>query len=156
LHISVIKALNKTSLSKNFEFQVIGEPRFSDIYSKIGNVNYLSGISDKSLLETYQNADILLMPLTDATANNGILEGMACGIPIVVTDVGGIKDYVDDCFARLLPLHDVEAMIESVITLSNDNEMRKSMGQLARLKAEEKFSWKNIATRMIDLYDSIS
>lgn len=56
-------------------------------------VTVLSGISDAALLDCYQRSTALLMPLLDSGANNTVLEALACGLPIITNDVGGIRDY---------------------------------------------------------------
>src|SRR5262249_48268673 len=50
-----------------------------------------SGLSDEALREAYWSADLLFLPLIDATANNAVLEAMGCGLAVVSTDVGGVK-----------------------------------------------------------------
>ena len=44
----------------------------------------------------YQGADLLLLPLIDATANNTLLEGLACGLPVLASDLTGVRDYAPD------------------------------------------------------------
>lgn len=155
LHISLISAINSYKMNNDLEFQVIGEPRFQEVYSGFDNVRYIYGISDDELLKYYQNADIFLMPLLDTTANNGVLEAMACGIPIVVTDVGGIRDYLDESCAIFLPPHDLESMIQEVESLIFDPEKSKALGQAARKKAVNRFSWEVIAAQTQELYDQL-
>jgi len=57
------------------------------------------------------------MPLTDAVANTTLLEALACGLPTAVTDVGAVRDYVDDYSAYLVPPADPDAMLEAIIRL---------------------------------------
>ena len=52
------------------------------------NTRCHAGLSDEQLLALYQSADIGVMPVIDCTANNGLLEMMATGLPVVMTDIG--------------------------------------------------------------------
>lgn len=156
LHLSVIKAINGSRIGSNVEFQIIGEPRFLETYSGIDNVHFYSGISDYDLLQKYRHADVLLMPLLETTANNGVLEAMACGIPIVITDVGGIRDYVDESCAVFCPPHEFQCMVQALEVLINDEGKCKSLGQAARDKAVKVFSWELIATQVNELYCQLS
>ncbi|WP_333835363.1 glycosyltransferase family 4 protein, partial [Rubrimonas sp.] len=71
--------------------------------SELSNVRVHSGLSDEALAALYRQADILFLPLTESTANNALLEGMASGLPIVSTDLAGVRAYVGDCGAFLAP-----------------------------------------------------
>jgi glycosyltransferase involved in cell wall biosynthesis len=95
------------------------------------------------------------MPLVESTANNALLEAMACGLPIIVTDVGGIRDYIDDSYAKLLPLHNIDAMVDETMNLIGDIELQRKLGKRARQKAEESFSWEIISKQMLQLYQSL-
>ena len=55
------------------------------------NVRVLSGLSDLALAETFRQADVLFLPLQDATANNARLEGLASGLPVVTTDLPAVR-----------------------------------------------------------------
>ena len=74
-------------------------------------MTFHAGLTDDELLALYQRSSLLLLPLLDATANNAILEAMACGLPIVTTDLPGLGTYVDPSFADLLTAGDVEAAV---------------------------------------------
>jgi len=155
-HLSIIKALNKTPIAKNLVFKIIGDANASIIFSGIDNVHYMSGITDQAMLNFYQNSDILLMPLKDATANNAILEGMACGLPIVTTDVGGIRDYLDETSAIFLPPNEVDGAVEIIRNILNDSSDARIMSMNARKIVEEKFSWEIIASQTSNLYRKLS
>lgn len=72
-------------------------------------------MSEEDLLVAYRQADLLALPLKDCTANNSILEAMACGLSVVTTDIGGIRDYVDDTCALLSARGDAEEMAKNIM-----------------------------------------
>ncbi len=94
---------------------------------------------------------MMVLPLTDSTANNALLEGIACGLPLVTTDNGGSRDYVDESCACLLPLGDADGMAEAVLKLADDVTLRNAMGASARARALT-FSWENVIGQMVELY----
>lgn len=118
-------------------------------------VTWHSGLSDQELLQVYQNAHLLLLPLLDCTANNALLEAIACGLPVISNQVGGISDYTDPSFADLFPIGDVNGMVASVLELTEDIKKRTVRGDAARKFAVENLQWKIIAKRTIELYYSL-
>ena len=49
------------------------------------------GLTDAELRDLYHSSDIAFIPLTNATANNAVLEAMASGIPLISTDLPAIR-----------------------------------------------------------------
>ena len=94
------------------------------------------------------------MPLTDATANNGILESMACGLPMVVSDVGAVRDYVNQESAFILPAFNARIMAEKIIELLSNHAQRDKISQQARIQSL-KFAWPKIIERLQNVYDSL-
>jgi glycosyltransferase involved in cell wall biosynthesis len=111
-------------------------------------------VSDESLRDLYQRADIVLLPLADATANNALLEGMASGLPVIATDLPSMREYAGDD-TGILVAHDVEAFVEAIRTLKGDTELRKRLGHSARERAEG-LSWEHVAPKYAELYGTVA
>ena len=81
------------------------------------------------------------------------LEAMACGLPVVATDVGGIKEILMKDFGRLVPPSKPEAMAEAVVEFSQaDLSSRRA---LLRLAVEEKYSWERNVERLVEIYEEL-
>jgi glycosyltransferase involved in cell wall biosynthesis len=117
-------------------------------------VEVLTELSDLDLRLCYQEAALLVMPLRECTANNVILEAMACGLPIVASEVGGICDYVNRDCARLVRAGKPGAMAEAVLDLIQDPAARTAMGQAARAHAET-FAWPRVAKQILSVYEEL-
>ncbi|NOX08338.1 MAG: glycosyltransferase family 4 protein [Gammaproteobacteria bacterium] len=95
----------------------------------------------------YQNCDILCVP-SITTENEGaegipvvLMEGMACGIPVIATPCGAIEELVDE---YLVDEHSVEGIAESIRLLANDQALRKIQGDKNRQKVLQDFSIGNV------------
>jgi glycosyltransferase involved in cell wall biosynthesis len=135
-------------------FKIITRQDYAKAFAGLKNVIALSGVADSDLLRAYQEADILVMPLMDCTANCAVLEGMGCGLPVVATDVGGIRDYVTDSCARLVPRGDVEGMCQTISALVSDHRLRRGLGCQSRLRAME-LDWRNVADSLVGVYQAV-
>lgn len=127
---------------------------FHDCFQGIENVTLMNRISDERLLQLYQQADLLVLPLIDGTANNSILEAMACGLPIVSTDMPATRDYVVPECALLAPKDDVRSVVEAIEALKLDRDKRKSFGEASRRRAMT-FAWENVAHQMKQVYQAV-
>ncbi|WP_198378894.1 glycosyltransferase, partial [Neoroseomonas rubea] len=87
-----------------------------------------SGLSDVALRQAYRDADAVLLPLRDATANNAILEAMACGRPVIATDVGGVAEMTQGA-ARLVPPDDATAIARCVLELAEQPAAAAALAQ---------------------------
>lgn len=113
-----------------------------------------SGLTDDALREAYRDADALLLPLEDATANNAILEAMACGRPVISTDVGGVAEMTGGA-ARLTARSDAAGLARAILDLAGDPAAAAALGQAARARAEA-LDWSRIGARHAALYEALS
>ena len=87
-------------------------------------VHWHCNIDAEQLLNLYQNAAVLLQTLIDSTSNCAVVEAMACGLPIVATNVGGIIDYLPSSLGALCPVEDAQTHADMVLhwLASNDEQ----------------------------------
>jgi len=128
-----------TTRHRHVVFHVITTPNGLQELGPVPGAHVQTGVSDEALRAAYQAADMLVLPLLDATANCAILEAMACGLPIVTTDVGGVRGYVDAQCALLAAPGNAEEMAANVSSLLADDARRRRMGIAAREKALKEF-----------------
>ncbi len=115
------------------------------------------GYSDYADLPRYfKTADVFCIPATGRESFGIILiEAMAVGRPIVATNIEGYASVVTHGEQGLLvPPRNSHALAEALITLLEDDKLRREMGEKGILKAQE-FSWDNIANQVVDYYRKI-
>ncbi|TGD57158.1 glycosyltransferase family 4 protein [Flavobacterium humi] len=117
-------------------------------------VTVFSGLDDESLRSLYQEAALLFLPLKNVTACNSILEAMACGLPIVSTDLEGNKGYVKNNSGVLVPANDNKALVDATLTLLRNKEGQIEMGQKARMESLS-FEWEKVAGEISAFYDDL-
>ncbi len=108
-------------------------------------VHLHADLDDQGLRAVYRGARLLLLPLVDATANNTLLEAVACGLPVVTNAVGGVSDYTRQTFAAQLPVGDVEGMVAAALRLIDDADEAQERGAFARAFARRELSWADAA-----------
>lgn len=113
-----------------------------------------TNLPDEQILRRYQTSALLMQPMMDCTANNSILEAMACGLPTVATDVGGVRDYLDDSCGVLVPPGDSEGLAREVIGLLGDDSRRRAMSGNSRTRAL-RFEWSKVATELQQVYEKV-
>jgi glycosyltransferase involved in cell wall biosynthesis len=112
-------------------------------------------VDDDRLLALYQQADALLLPVTQSTANNALLEGIACGLPVVSSRLRSIEAYVPDETALLVEGNDPAELARAVRRLRDEPDLARALGRRSRERAEE-LSWPRIAPRYEALYASLA
>ena len=97
-----------------------------------------------------------LLPAGNEGFSNSVLEKMAVGLPMIVTDVGGNSEaVVDGDNGRVIPPRNVEAFRRALIAIYSDPAARVKMGQRSRQLVEEKFTLQRMCTEHEALYTSL-
>lgn len=88
-----------------------------------------------------QQADAFLLCSLSEGLSNAVVEAMACGLPVVTTDCGGMREGVTDgCDGFVVPVRDARAMARALAKLIDDPILRRQMGAIARVRAMSCFS----------------
>ena len=150
---------NVTEKNKNVYFNLVyplhklqDDQRLKNLYQS-KNVTFYHSISDGHLKSLYQQSDLFFIPLADSTANNGLLEAMSCGLPIITTSVGGVKDYTDKdfCFVN----DSVDKLADYIIELYHNRDKVLEMGTKARKYVEHYLNWQKIAHETLNIYHKL-
>jgi phosphatidyl-myo-inositol alpha-mannosyltransferase len=103
----------------------------------------------------YGSADLYLCPTTIASFGVTLLEAMACGTPMIVSDNLGFRSVIAGGEeAVLIPKDDPVAWAETTIALLGDPARRAAMGQ-AGLRKAARFSWPRIARQELAVYERV-
>ncbi len=101
-------------------------------------------------------ADVFLLPSELESFGLSALEAMACEVPVVGSDAGGLPELVaNGQTGYLLPVGDVDGMAARVIELLRNEERRKAMGRAGRRRAEEHFNAETIVTQYERFYEKV-
>jgi glycosyltransferase involved in cell wall biosynthesis len=149
---TLLRAVAEVFAREDIQFHVLSAeaPHFEGL----PNVFVHRGITDSGLRGHYQSADLLVLPLLDATANNALLEGMACGLPVIASDLPAVREYAPEQ-AALLVRHEADHFIAAIALLAGDDVKRANMAQAARASAES-FAWPLVARRYESLYERVA
>jgi phosphatidylinositol alpha-mannosyltransferase len=103
----------------------------------------------------YSSADLYLCPTTKASFGVTLLEAMACGTPMAVSDITGFRELVSGGEeAVLVPKNDPEAWARTVIDLLADDGRRQMMARAGLLKSAQ-FAWPRVAEQVLKVYDRL-
>jgi glycosyltransferase involved in cell wall biosynthesis len=102
----------------------------------LANVRIHKGLDDDALAALYRRADILFLPLLEATANNALIEGMASGLPVLATDLSSVRAYLPDGGAILVPPGSADGFVAALERLRDAKKERARLGAAARARAE--------------------
>jgi glycosyltransferase involved in cell wall biosynthesis len=117
-------------------------------------VRYLDRVADDELLASYHASRCAILSLKDAVANNALLEAMACGLPVVATDVGSIREYLGDEAGVLFPPADPESLAAGVFRVLGDTAGARRMSAAGRSRALT-YDYKPVAGRLREIYSKI-
>jgi D-inositol-3-phosphate glycosyltransferase len=122
----------------------------------IGDVVTFQGSRNQDTLQYYYSAaEMVIMPSDYESFGMVALEAMACGTPVIASDVGGLAFLVrDGRTGYRVPAGDTEALADRITHLLTDELDRRRIGQRAACWAES-YAWPNIADRIEGIYREV-
>mgnify|MGYP001004945156 CR=1 FL=1 len=109
-------------------------------------VNYVGQLAGEDLVSAYQTADIVILPSTTNAESFGmtLLEGMACGRPVIGSHIGGIPTLIEDGINGLLvAAGDADALVDAIERLKTDPALARKLGHNGRQTAVVKYDWRS-------------
>ncbi len=113
-------------------------------------------INDASLPAVYSACDVFVSPSTEDNLPNTVIEALACGIPSVAFNIGGLPELIDHRSNGYLakPL-DIRDLAEGIFWVIQETQNSRSLSQHAREKAENVFNIDRIARQYKALYEEL-
>jgi glycosyltransferase involved in cell wall biosynthesis len=133
------------------------EERLRDLVSSMGlsdRVRFLGHFHD--VRQVYEMLDVYVLSSTREGLPNTVLEAMALEVPIVATDVDGVREAVShDREALVVPPRDPQRLADGIQTLLAAPELGRRLSSAAREKVEREFSFASRMRRVEEIYRSL-
>jgi glycosyltransferase involved in cell wall biosynthesis len=166
-HIRLIQAFERAQeLSQSrLELVVAGQTRTAipeldymlrDVAKRRENVKItmMGYVPDSELLSLFAEADVFVFPSLYEGFGLPVLEAMACGCPVITSNVSSLPEVVGDA-ALLVDPYNVEALAQAMLTVLEDDELKKEMSKKGIAQAQ-KFSWDKAGAEFLALCTDVA
>lgn len=163
-HLDLLEALGqiKNNMPANWRLICVGRdagmlPALKQKSEKLGLVENILWLGQRrDIPDLLSAADIGLLCSHEEGFSNAIIEGMAAGLPMVVTDVGGnVEAVIHDDTGLVVPPQRPEALASAILKLLSDEGLRKRMGARGCARIKEHFSLESCVNVYEKMYESI-
>lgn len=164
----LIKAMKEVLIKhNNVKLNIVGsgplEGRLKNLIIKLkleNHIQILNNVPDEKLLELYNSSDLFVLPsIVDSQGNTEglgvvLLEAMACGLPVIGSDIGGIPDIIHDGETGILVSEKNSMDIsKAIMKLIENEDLRDTIAFKGYKLSNEHFSWEKIANEYITIYN---
>ena len=112
-------------------------------------IHSLAGCAFSDVAIWMAAADLVTLPSYMEGCPNSVLEALACGRPVVATNVGGIPEIMNDQCGRLVPPRDPTALANALA------EVLDETWDAATISAQRSRSWENVADELLEIFESL-
>ena len=154
--LEAVKQLNNEGYLNRLQFNIAGKGPLYEQYVKeytFPNLNFIGFVDDNHLAQLYLENDLFVFPTLFEGMPTVVLEAMATGMPIVVTDTGATSELVDNYNGYLIEKNNVRALkcaIQKFFQLRP--EQRSELSKNSYDKVIAKFTWQEVAQKHAELF----
>ena len=140
---------------KDVEFMIVGDGSFASKLKSIKlPIRFIGHVPHNRMPEIYHKTAISVLPSYMEGLPTICMESLACGVPVVATDVGDTREIIiNGKTGFLVKPGDSKAMATKIIELLEDDNLRKLMGKEGRKHIEENFSYDIIIRKICKVYE---
>jgi N-acetyl-alpha-D-glucosaminyl L-malate synthase BshA len=112
--------------------------------------------AQQEVLPLLSIADLFLLPSAQESFGLAALEAMACEVPVVASNVGGLPEVIEDGISGFLhPPNDLDGMAASAILLLTDTDRHRAIAEAARRRVHEQFCEERVVPMYVSLYSDV-
>jgi glycosyltransferase involved in cell wall biosynthesis len=131
--------------------------RYQEAIDRLGLSDYvikrLGYVPEKRVVDYFCAADVVVLPYDHENFSSVLMTAYTYGRPVVATDTKGLRELVArDGTGHIVPVGDVQALSEAILSLLSDPEQATRMGERGRERALTDYSWSNSARVMLRVY----
>lgn len=149
--------------NKDLVLMLVGEGPFKNLLInqtkrlKIqDSVFFIKAVSQDRLAEYYSMADMFIITSSYDNFPNSVLEAMACELPVIGTNVGGIPMQIKHKKNGLLvKSNNTKQLKESILTLTSNKELCKKMGKINKEVIKKTHNWEKCADKFLQVYNEV-
>ncbi|MBK8027009.1 MAG: glycosyltransferase [Chloroflexi bacterium] len=116
-------------------------------------VRFLGAVSDVE--QVLQAADLFVFPSHREGMPNALIEAVTCGLPVIASDIDGVRDVVGDEHIRFFPTGDTQALADAVLDAFASAQVTAIKADRARNHVEATFSLSSVASRYEAVYRAL-
>jgi glycosyltransferase involved in cell wall biosynthesis len=155
----ILNAMSELN-DESIHLSIVGEGNYEkelrNMCNKLGlkSVVTFTGFRRRDAIPVYfSQSDVFILPSLAEAFGNVIAEAMACGLPIISTNEGGIPDLVGEENGILVEPGNVEQIKSAIMAMKTNEEMRIRMGKANTVKIEQKYKWEKVAIAYNRIYE---
>jgi glycosyltransferase involved in cell wall biosynthesis len=124
--------------------------------SDVGDRIDFIGRVERERVPAFMNAcTVHCLPSLGEPYGQSVLEAMACGKPVVVTDAGGLRYLMPEGGGYKVPPGDVQALADALIAILSSPQLQAEMGAVNRRAVEEQHAWERVGERLEGIYELV-
>lgn len=145
------------------QFLVVGSGYFLDDMKRQAErlgishrVKFLGYVSDNDLKKLYKIADVVCIPSLYEPFGIVALEGMAAGVPVVTSDAGGLRDFVEHGVTGITTYAgDAASLAWGLLEVLRNPDLANRLKETAYNKVKHIYNWRVIAKRTLEVYEKV-
>ena len=154
--LKAFEKLHSKGLTK-YRLVLVGadKPQVLEKVNKVvaGCIHCLSDVTDDELVSLYQKADVFVHPSLYEGFCLPVLEAMACGTPVITSNVASLPELTDNAAIFINP-NKIDDLAEAIYNVLANEELRKNLRERG-LKRAKQFSWQEMARQTLKLYEEV-
>jgi len=118
-------------------------------------VHFVGHLDGSDVIQAYVDADVFVLPSYTENFGMTVVEAMACGLPVVISDQVNIHQDVAKSGGGVVTRCDVDEIAQALTVLLKDKNLRSSMGEKGRQFVQQRYTWSIIVDAMTREYEKV-